>query len=305
MSALPSEPPQFFPRGPSPAARLTLLGIVSLVLMFADIRFRYLDNIRHVAGAILAPVQRVAAMPGEFAEWVSGYFRLQSELLGENTELRAKLLAQAQAVQGLARAREENRKLRELLKVEARLTGPAVPAQVLYTGRDPFSQKYVIDRGERDGLRPGQAVIDETGVLGQVTRVYPMLAEVTLLTDKDHTVPVQVERSGVRTVLQGSGVSRMPELRFLPPNADIQNGDRLVTSGIDGVYPPGLAVAEVVGVERDPGRVFARVRCRPLAGFDRSAQVLVLGLAAPPPARPEEPAEIEARRPGAKGRRGG
>ena len=162
---------------------------------------------------------------------------------------------------------------------------------MLYSGRDPFTQKLFVDKGESAGVLPGQAVIDEAGVVGQVTRVFPSISEVTLVTDKDHAVPVRVERSGVRSVMYGSGTGRLPELRFLAPNAEIQAGDRLVTSGIDGTYPPGLAVAQVVSVERETGQIFARVICTPLAGVDKSPQVLILGKAAAAKSRPEEPAE--------------
>ena len=130
------------------------------------------------------------------------------------------------------------------------------------------------------------------------------MSEITLITDKDHTVPVQVERSGVRTVLQGSGIGRPPELRYLPPNADVKAGDRLVTSGIDGIYPPGLAVAEVLGVERDHARLFTRVTCRPLAGIDRSRQVMVVGFRSPPPRQPESEVPEVSRKAGARARRG-
>ena len=165
---------------------------------------------------------------------------------------------------------QENARLRALLAVEKRFHGAAIAAEVLYSGRDPFTQKLFVDKGEAAGVQPGQAVIDEIGVIGQVTRVFPYLSEVTLVTDKDHAVPVKVERSGVRCVMYGAGTGRMPELRFLSPNAEIQPGDRLVTSGIDGTYPAGLAVAQVVSVERETGQMFARVTCRPLAGVERS-----------------------------------
>jgi rod shape-determining protein MreC len=146
-------------------------------------------------------------------------------------------------------------------------------------------------------------VIDVLGVVGQVTRVFPYMAEVTLVTDKDHAVPVKVERSGVRSVMYGAGTARLPELRFMSPNAEIQPGDRLVTSGIDGTYPAGLAVAQVASVERETGQIFARVTCKPLAGVERSTQVLILGQASSAQPRPEEPAEKDAPRKGRARRR--
>ena len=302
MPHLPVEPPPFFHRGPSPLARLAFFGLLSLALLFADTRYRYLENIRRVVAIALYPLQRAVEMPGEALAYVGGYFSSQRTLAGDNAALRERLLADAPVVQGYPLLEQENARLRALLAVGKRFPGAAIAAEVLYSGRDPFTQKLFVDKGEAAGVQPGQAVIDEIGVIGQVTRVFPYLSEVTLVTDKDHAVPVKVERSGVRSVMYGAGTGRLPELRFMSPNAEIQAGDRLVTSGIDGTYPAGLAVAQVVSVERETGQMFARVTCRPLAGVERSALVLILGQTAAVSARPEEPAEGDAPRKG-RGRR--
>ena len=298
------EPPPFFHRGPSPFARLAFFGLLSLALLFADTRYRYLENVRQAVGTVLYPLQRVLQLPGEAAAYVATYFSSQRALVVDNAALKERLLADARSLQGYGALEQENTRLRTLLGVETRFHGAATAAEVLYSGRDPFTQKLFIDKGESAGVQPGQAVIDETGVVGQVTRVLPSVAEVTLVTDKDHAVPVKVERSGVRSVMYGAGSGRLPELRFLSPNAEIQTGDRLVTSGIDGTYPPGLAVAQVVSVERETGQMFARVTCRPLAGVEKSPHVLVLGHAAVSAPRPEEPAESDAPRKGRGKRRG-
>src|SRR5215468_3296297 len=305
MPHLPVEPPPFFHRGPSPLARLAFFGLLSLALLFADTRYRYLENIRRVAAIALYPVQRTVQMPGEALGWAGSYFSSQSTLAGDNAALKEQLLADAPVVQGYPLLAQENARLRALLAVEKRFQGAAVAAEVMYSGRDPFTQKLFVDKGEAAGVIPGQAVIDEVGVIGQVTRVFPYMSEVTLVTDKDHAVPVRVERSGVRSVMYGAGTGRLPELRFLSPNAEIQPGDRLVTSGIDGTYPAGLAVAQVVSVERETGQMFARVTCRPLAGVERSSLVLILGQAAVSAPRPEEPAETDAPRKARGKRRGG
>ena len=302
MPHLPVEPPPFFHRGPSPLARLAFFGLLSLALLFADTRYRYLENIRRVVAIALYPLQRAVEVPGEALAYVGGYFSSQRTLTGDNAALRERLLADAPVVQGYPLLEQENARLRALLAVEKRFQAAAITAEVLYSGRDPFTQKLFVDKGEAAGVQPGQAVIDEIGVIGQVTRVFPYLSEVTLVTDKDHAVPVKVERSGVRSVMYGAGTGRLPELRFMSPNAEIQAGDRLVTSGIDGTYPPGLAVAQVVSVERETGQMFARVTCRPLAGVERSALVLILGQTAAVTARPEEPVEGDAPRKG-RGRR--
>src|SRR5215831_8266083 len=304
MRHLPVEPPPFFHRGPSPLARLAFFALVSLALLFADTRYRYLENVRHAVGAVIYPVQRALQWPAEGVEYVASYLASNRTLSVENRELKEKLLADAPAVQSFQNLEQENARLRSLISVGERFGGAAVPAEVLYSGRDPFTQKLFVDKGESAGVRAGQAVVDEAGVVGQVTRLYPSMAEVTLVTDKDHAVPVKVERSGVRSVMYGSGTGRLPELRFLSPNAEVQAGDKLVTSGIDGTYPPGLAVAQVVSVERETGQIFARVICKPLAGVDKSPQVLILGpAAASVKPRPEEPTDGDAPRKGRGKRR--
>ena len=302
MAHLSVDPPPFFHRGPSPLARLAFFGVLSLALMFADTRFRYLEGARQVVAVALAPLQRAVQLPGEALEWVGGYFGSKRALLSEVEAIRSELLAQAPAVQGHAALREENARLRALLEIRARYPGAATAVEVLYSGRDPFTQKVFVNRGADAGILPGEAVIDELGVVGQVTRVFPMMAEVTLVTDKDHAVPVAVERSGVRSVFFGAGAGQPPELRFMAPSADIRAGDRLQTSGIDGTYPAGLAVAQVENVERETGKVFARILVRPLAGADRSTHLLVLGKGAAQPPRADEPAETEATKKGGRGR---
>jgi rod shape-determining protein MreC len=304
MRHIPAEPPPFFHRGPSPLARLAFFGLLSLALLFADTRYRYLESVRQLVATALYPVQRVLQLPGEAVAYVATYLSSQRALTVDNASLKERLLADAPSIQGYRSLEQENTRLRTLLGVGARFHGAATAAEVLYSGRDPFSQKLFVDKGESAGVQPGQAVIDETGVIGQVTRVFPYMAEVTLVTDKDHAVPVKVERSGVRSVMYGAGSGRLPELRFLSPNAEIQTGDRLVTSGIDGTYPAGLAVAQVVSVERETGQMFARVTCKPLAGVEKSPHVLVLGQAAAAPLRPDEPAESDAPRKGRGKRRG-
>ena len=301
------EPPPFFHRGPSPLARLAFFGVLSLVLLFADTRYRYLEGIRSVAAVVLYPLQRAVLLPGEALTWVGGYFASKRALSEENTALKQDLLVHAPAAQGYTRLQDENAKLKSLIGVTSRYPGAATTVEVLYTGRDPFTQKLFVNRGSDSGIKPGEAVVDEIGVVGQVTRVFPSMAEVTLITDKDHAVPVQVERSGVRSVFFGAGAGRAPELRFMAPSADIRVGDKLYTSGMDGTYPAGLAVAQVESVDRDTGQMFARITGKPLAGVDRSQFLLVLGQSAAQPPRPEEPAATDGARKGGrgKGRRGG
>ncbi len=308
MSHLSVAPPAVFHRGPSPLARLAFFGVLSLVLLFADTRFHYLEGIRQAVAVALYPLQRVARMPGEVLEAIGQYFVTQQRLVDDNAALQRALVAQGPSAQGYPLLREENARLKALLDVQARYSQSAKAVQVLYTGRDPFAQKVFVDKGADAGIQAGEAVIDEAGVVGQVTRVLPFMSEVTLVTDKDQAVPVKVERSGVRSVLFGAGTGRPLELRFMSPSVDVKEGDRLLTSGIDGAYPAGLAVARVAAVERETGQMFARITATPLAGVGRSEYLLELGRVAAVPERPpEEPAAEEATRKGGKARvrRGG
>jgi len=307
MSHLPVEPPAFFHRGPSPAARLVFFGVFSIALLFLDTRYRYLEQVRQVVAVALYPLQRAAALPGQVFASVGDYFASKRALTEENELLKRRLVEQGAAAQGFASTQQSNARLKALLDIRASLSGNAVAVEVLYTGRDPFTQKLFVDKGSDAGLAAGSAVVDADGVIGQVTRLYPFMAEVTLVTDKDHVVPVKIERSGVRAVMAGTGAGRPPELRFMPPSADVRVGDRLVTSGLDGTYPPGLAVARVATLERETGQMFAQISLSPVAGVERSEQLLVLARSASAPARPEETVEAEApKKPGrSRQRRGG
>lgn len=278
------EPPPFFKHGPSPLARITFFGLLSLALLVADAHFKYLDGIRRVVATGLYPLQVLATAPGTAYRAVTGYFSAQSRLLRENAELRRDQLAAAPELQRMALLETENAHLRGLLDARARHPGTAVMAELLYAGRDPFARKIIVDRGSRHGVRDGQAVIDTGGVVGQVTRVADLTSEVTLVTDKGHAVPVEVLRTGMRAVAFGTGSGRAMELRYIPVSADVQPGDELVTSGIDGIYPRGLSVAKVVAVERNPVLTFARISCQPSAGVDSHRQFLVLS---EPPERPQ------------------
>ena len=299
------EPPAFFHRGPTPLARLAFFGLISIALLFVDTRYHYLEGIRRVVAVALYPLQRAAQLPGELVSDIGSYFASLQELTEENASLKRQLVERTAAAQGFAIAQQENARLRTLADLSARYAAGATAVEVLYSSRDPFAQRLYVGKGVDAELHPGEAVIDADGVVGQVTRVFPNMAEVTLVTDKDHAVPVKVQRSGVRSVLYGSGAGRAPELRFMAPSADIQVGDTLVTSGLDGTYPPGLAVARVATLDRETGQMFARITCTPLAGVDRSEHLLVLAKSTVTPPRPEEPAETDAVKKPGKGRRKG
>jgi len=208
----------------------------------------------------------------------------------DNARLAQENFNNAAEISQLKALQAENAQLRELLGARGRFDFQVAAAEVLFAARDPFSRKLIVDKGSQHEVRAGQAVVDDRGVVGQVTRVYPWLAEVTLITDKGHFVPVQNLRNGLRAVLAGTGNDGALELRFIPLNADFQNGDQLVTSGIDGVYPQGLPVAQVAHVERNAAQLFARITCTPLAGVANHTHVLIVsGNRELPPQPAEEP----------------
>jgi len=269
-------PPPFFNRGPAPLVRLAFFASLSFALLVLDARFHYTEGLRGVLAMAVYPLQVVATLPSALGERISGYFVSQAQLRDENTELRTKLLDTSQRAQRYEAARAEAGQLRRLIGASERLPLKSQPAEILYNGRDPYSRKVIIDKGSQNGIRAGSPVLDEAGVIGQVTRAHALAAEVTLLTDKDQAIPVQVVRNGLRAVAFGAGASGMLELRFMASNAEVQNGDRLVTSGIDGTYPPGIPVATVARVERDAAYAFARIVCQPAAGVESGRYVLVL-----------------------------
>jgi rod shape-determining protein MreC len=284
------QPPPFFNRGPAPLVRLTFFVSVAVLLMVLDARFRYAENVRQVVALAAYPIQRVAMAPVDLFHAVAYYFGSTAALQEENAALRTKQLRAAPELLQLEALKEENNQLRRLLEAQERLPAKSVFAEILYAGRDPFSRKVVIDKGSQNGIQAGQPVIDDVGVIGQVTRVYLLMSEVTLLSDKDHAIPLQVQRNGLRAVAYGGAEGGMLDLRFMAANADIRNGDTLVTSGIDGTYPPGLPVATVARIERDAAYAFAKIYLTPTAGTDRYRQVLVLSseAKAPPPAEAEQ-----------------
>jgi rod shape-determining protein MreC len=285
---------RFFNRGPSPVARLVFFCALSILLLFVDARYQYLESARKVIAVMIYPFQRLTALPGEVVGSISVYFETQNQLLADNARLRqqhdmdAAQLAQMSAIQA------ENAQLRTLQELKQRVDYPMQMAEIAYVERDIFKRKLIIDKGSQSNVLAGQVVVDDTGVVGQVTRVYPWLSEVTLVTDKDHAVPVQVLRNGLRAVVFGSGDTSKLALRYMPTSADIQENDILVTSGIDGTYPPGLPVAKVGSIERDPAYPFARILCFPVAGVDRMRQLLILSGLPKLPERPEAVAEATA-----------
>ena len=269
------QPPPFFKRGPAPLAQLSFYTMLSLALLFVDSRFQTLELLRQGISFFTHPLQQAAHAPVEFLQNSAGYFSSLSRLEDENARLKRAQLVNAETILRTRQLEAENERLRKLLDVRERQKVSGQVAQIIYAARDPFSRRVIVDKGQQDKLSAGQPVVDDAGVVGQVTRVFPFVAEITLITDKDQAIPVQILRTGQRSVVFGQGDGRL-DLRFLPANADVQNGDTLVTSGLDGIFPRGLPVAKVVHIERDTSYSFARIHCAPLAWVEHFGEVMIL-----------------------------
>ena len=290
------EPPPFFHRGPSPLARLTFFTIVAIALMIADHRFHALERVRMSLSVLVHPVQQLASVPGDVLGRAADYFASQDRLLRENSDLKVKVLENAAAAQEAKMLRAEHQQILAMSERRARYEDRGIVAEVIYNARNPFTRKVVVDKGLTHGIQSGMPVIDGNGVVGQITNVGPFTSEVTLVTEKDQSVPVMLTRNGLRAIAVGSGKDGSIDIPFMPVGADIQNGDLFVSSGIDGTYPAGLVVARVAAVEKNTAYVFAKITAQPAAGVENHRFVLVL--AAPPsaPPRPEAVKE-EGRKP--------
>jgi rod shape-determining protein MreC len=282
-------PPPFFKQGPSANVRLALFAILALALLVFDARTQSLAALRQGIGTVLYPLQRALLVPRDTLSAGFDYVGDINRLRTENAELRRLEAANARQLLEVEHLAQENHQLRELMGARDRAPVRSQVAEVLYDTRDPFARRIVLDKGLQQGIVNGQPVIDSTGVVGQVTRVFPLSSELTLLTDRHIAIPVQVQRNGLRAIASGSGQGGRMELRYLSVNADLKEGDLVVTSGLDSVYPPGLPVGKVLSVDRSGAGNFARILVEPVAKVDNGRVMLVLmtdtsGLPPPPPA---------------------
>ena len=225
--------PSFFHRGPSPLARLTFFTLAAIAIMIADHRFHALETMRLSLSVLAHPMQQVAQVPAAALGRIADYFASQERLLRENQELKVKVLEQSVAAQEVKLLRAEQEQLLAMGAARSRYGERGLIAEVLYNARNPFTRKVVVDKGLTQGVAPGMPVIDGNGVVGQVTNVGTFTSEVTLVTEKDQSVPVMLVRNGLRAVAVGSGKDGSIDVPFMPVSADIQNGDTFVTSGID------------------------------------------------------------------------
>ena len=278
LASLGRDPPPFFRQGPSALSRLVVFSALALLLMVADARFQMVQPLRASIATALYPLQWLVLQPlllsQQASERMDGMFSNETAL----QQLRQQLAEQRQRAQQNEQLVLENQRLRGILNLQERQWPGTLAAQVVYDAADPYTRKVVLDKGERQGVHLASPVIDEFGVIGQVTRVFPMSSEVTLITDRDHAIPVVNVRTGARGVAYGETTRNADalELRFMAANSDVTVGDMLTTSGVDGVYPAGLPVARVDKVERRTEAVFARIECMPIAMVAGTRHVLVL-----------------------------
>ncbi len=295
LGTLDRTPPPFFRQGLSARSKLVFLSALAVFLMVADTRMQLVAPLRAALAVVLLPLQRALAVPVELATGGADYLGGLGAAREAERAAQEQLAANALRANAADQLAQENAQLRALLELRPALQVRAQAAEVLYQAADPYSRKVVIDRGARHDVLPGSPVVGGAGVLGQVTQAYPLTAEVTLLADKDAAIPVLNLRTQQRGAAFGGGRDGGMELRFLPADADVEVGDRLHTSGLDGVYPPGLPVGEVVRVDRRAEGGFARVLVALSAPPDGVRHVLVLEpvarqMPAPPAAAASEPA---------------
>ncbi|MDB5750247.1 MAG: mreC [Ramlibacter sp.] len=279
LGTLDRTPPPFFKQGHSAISKLMVFSALALFLMVADTRFKITQPVRTAVAAVLFPLQWVAMRPVLAARYAGDYFGGLHNARTTEEESRRKLILQALRANQVDQLALENSQLRKLLALRQRLTTPSTAAEVLYDAADPYTRKVIIDKGMVHSIQAGSPVIDESGVLGQVTRVHPLISEVTLVTDREQVIPILNTRTGARGIAYGDAGTHGSgglELRYMAANADVQAGDLLTTSGVDGVYPPGIPVAKVEKVERRPDSAFARISCAPQALVGGARHVMVL-----------------------------
>jgi len=262
-------------------ARFALYATFSLILMVVDMRYRAVDVLREAVVGVIHPVQAALARPFQFLGEVGAFFTVHARLLESHQRLQEERHVLRQALHAQQVLAAENARLRQLLELPPPAQTRPLAAEIIRALPDPFARKLIVHAGADRGVLAGQPVIDGDGLIGQITRVYPRSSELTLLTSREQSVPVQVLRNGLRLIASGSGSDDLIEIRFLDAHADLRVDDELHTSGIDGVYPAGIPVARVIRIEPTQSSPFARAICQPIGGTQRQRQVSILLPATP------------------------
>lgn len=259
----------------TPGLRIVAIVVISVILMMVDHASTSLTPIRSTLAVATQPIQMIAEIPGEVAHYMGRYFD-RGQLISDNEALEQKVLLLQARLQRLASLQAENERIRALLASASSLDQNVLIARILSVSPDPYRHYIKLNKGSTDGVFVGQALVDANGIMGQVTDVTPMGSRAILITDANHGIPVEINRTGLQTIAQGSGKANELRLPFLANNSDIQIGDLLVTSGLGGRYPSGYPVAEVTSVVHQPGDEFLDVVASPTAHLNRGREVLLV-----------------------------
>ena len=268
--------PPLFRQGVPAFLKLIVCLSISIALMLIDFRYKALDPIRNNVNLIMRPLEHVMLFPRNVHEAISEYFTTRGTLDKENQEMKGRQAELSLLANQSELLLVENQNLRQLMDLQNHLSYKTLPVEILFNPPNPISQRIVINRGSNDGLKLGNPIANDSGILGQVVRIYDRSAEVSLLEDRNFAVPVQVARNGLRAAVFGAGRGNPLELRYLPVASDLEVGDILITSGIDGIYPPGFAVAVISRIERSADKNSSNVFCVPVAPVNRYRQALAL-----------------------------
>jgi rod shape-determining protein MreC len=280
-----------FLRGPSVLFRTLLLTVASITLMTADHRWNQLEFLRSGLSQLLYPLQYTMDLPVRFYYWSEETLTTHQSLLDENRKLKELHLQSRVQLQKLDIIEKENTRLRDLLSATPKISETVLVAEIMSVDVDPYRHLLMLNKSSRDGVYHGQPVIDAQGVMGQIVHVSATSSMLMLITDASHALPVQVDRTGLRAIAFGTGKIDSLDLRHIPHNADIREGDLLITSGLGGIFPPNYPVAKITSIERPMGEPFVRVSAEPLALLDRSREVLLVWHN-PPAEATQAPAEI-------------
>jgi len=277
LESLDRSPPPFFRVGFAPLTKLVFFSALSLLLMFGDMQLQFTKPLRAALSTLILPVQWLVLQPGQALNFVGKHFQSLEQAQENLKAAELKTLELSARSQQVEQLKFENQTLRQLMGLSSNISTPSQAAEILFDVPDPYNQRLVLNKGQVDGVVLGSPVIDAGGVIGQITRLLPMTAEVTLLTDHQQSIPVLNSRTGSRNITNGDMLEGVPmiELKFVPASADVKEGDLLITSGIDGVYPAGLQVARISHIERRVDISFARIHAKPLAEL-QGRHVLIL-----------------------------
>lgn len=266
-----------FLRGPSVTLRTILLVVISIVVMVADHRWHHLESVRGtIETYLIYPLRYAINLPGQFVEWGDESLSSHQVLLEEKRKLEEQRLRAQVSLQKLSVLEKENARLRKMLSAQTKIGEMVLVAEILSIDLDPYKQQVVLNKGRNNEVYIGQSIIDAWGVMGQVVHLGEHSATALLISDPSHAIPVQVNRSGLRSTAFGTGNSQLLELRYIPHNADIEIGDQIISSGLGGRFPPNYPVGRIVSIERPAGESFATVLAEPVAHLDRSREVLLV-----------------------------